>query len=150
MPVGFMVQDDDDPDRPGMTKIEVEKRVEDWLLRLRNLYATVTGWAEQHGWSVDTSQSIELHEDLMRRFEVPPTRQPVLRIEDGKGRYALFKPKGLWVIGANGRVDLYTSKGVYILVDFSERFSNPNWMIVPPKKRFEQAEFRPEQLADLV
>jgi len=36
-----------------------------------------------------------------------------------------FQPKGLWVIGANGRVDLITKAAAPILVDQSEPLSRP-------------------------
>ena len=151
MPVGFMVREEEtDPAFPSLTKADVERRVEDWLQRLERLYRGIAQWADERGWSVDRAQTVEIHEELMRRFAVPARRQPVLRIEDGHSGYALFKPKGLWVIGANGRVDLFTSRGVYILVDFADHFAEPNWMIISPNQTFAQTPFRPELLVDYI
>ena len=84
MPVGFMVREEEtDPAFPSLTKADVERRVEDWLQRLERLYRGIAQWADERGWSVDRAQTVEIHEELMRRFAVPARRQPVLRIEDG-------------------------------------------------------------------
>ncbi|NJO53957.1 MAG: hypothetical protein HC829_03150 [Bacteroidales bacterium] len=92
-----------------VTKELVEKRVQDWKIRLHALFQAVRTWALANGWRVDDSGTVGMHEELMQTFDVPATEQPTLRLDGDRG-YALFKPKGLWVIGANGRIDLYTSR----------------------------------------
>ena len=85
----------------------------------------------------------------MQKFGVPATKQPTLRL-DGDHRYALFKPTGLWVIGANGRLDLYTSKGTFIIVDLAERGAAPRWTIFRASKKRDGDLFTPGMVANLV
>jgi hypothetical protein len=106
-------------------------------------------WAVTNGWRVYDSGTVGMHEELMQKFDVPATRQPTLRLEGDDG-YVLFKPKGLWVIGANGRIDLYTSKGTFIIVDLAERGQAPKWTIFRATQKPDGELFTPEMLASLV
>lgn len=133
----------------SLTRERVEERVADWQARLAGLFGQVGVWAKGAGWRVDDSTTIPLHEELMQKFGVPATQQPMLRVENEQG-YALFKPKGLWVIGANGRIDLYTSKGSFIIVDLAEYRGSPKWTIFRATHRREGDPFKPELLGDLV
>ena len=132
-----------------ITKEQVEERVRDWKNHLRDLFEEVGVWAIQHGWRVDHSRTVAMHEELMERFDVPATEQPTLRL-DNEHQYALFKPKGLWVIGANGRIDLYTSKGAFIILDLAERGAPPRWTIFRTSQNRDGEAFTPEMLANLV
>ena len=85
----------------------------------------------------------------MQKFGVLATEQPTLRL-DGEDGYALFKPKGLWVIGANGRIDLYTSKGTFIIVDLAERGAAPRWTIFRASQKPDGDAFKPEMITTLV
>jgi hypothetical protein len=132
-----------------VTKELVEERVRDWKNRLRAFFQEVRAWAIEKGWQVDDSGAVGMHEELMQKFDVPATRQPTLRL-DGEHGYALFKPRGPWVIGANGRIDLYTSKGTFIIVDLAERGSAPRWTIFRASQNRDGDLFRPEMIANLV
>ena len=131
-----------------VTKEFVEERVRDWKNRLGKLFGDVQRWATKEGWQVDGSGNVRLHEELMRQFDVPSTDQPTLRL-DRAGAYALFKPKGPWVIGANGRIDLYTSKGVFIIVDLAEYGSASQWTIFRTSQKREGETFTPEMISAL-
>ncbi len=131
------------------TKELVEERVQDWKDRLYALFQEVRAWAVENGWRVDDSGTVGMHEELMQRFGVPATKQPTLRLDGDQG-YALFKPKGLWVIGANGRIDLYTSKGTFIIVDLAERGAVPRWTIFRASQKRDGDLFAPEMIANLV
>jgi hypothetical protein len=133
----------------SVTKEDVEKRVQDWKTRLSDLFRRVSDWARENGWQVNDSGEVSLHEDLMQRFNLPATGQPTLRL-DGERGYALFKPKGLWVIGANGRIDLYTSRGTFIIVDLAERGTAPRWTIFRTNSKPEGEPFSPELLTNLI
>jgi hypothetical protein len=132
-----------------VNKEAVEESVQDWKNRLQALFQEVRAWALKNGWRVDDSGEVSMHEELMQKFNVPATRQPTLRL-DGERGYALFKPKGLWVIGANGRIDLYTSKGTFIIVDLAERDTSPRWTIFRASQNHEGDLFSPEMIANLV
>lgn len=133
----------------SVTKELVEERVQDWKDRLHTLFQDVRAWAVENGWRVDDSGTVGMHEELMRRFGVPATEQPTLRLDGDRG-YALFKPKGLRVIGANGRIDLYTSKGTFIIVDLAERGAAPRWTIFRASQKREGDRLKPGIIANLV
>jgi hypothetical protein len=132
-----------------VTKERVEERVQDWKDRLHALFREVRAWAVENSWRVDDSGTVRMDEELMQQFGVPATRQPTLRL-DRDHSYALFKPKGLWVIGANGRIDLYTSKGTFIIVDLAESGTAPRWTIFRTSQKRDGDLFRPEMIANLV
>ena len=132
-----------------VTKELVEQGVKDWKNRLHALFGQVSAWAQKNGWRVDDSGEVSMHEELMQKFNVPATGQPTLRLDGDRG-YALFKPKGLWVIGANGRIDLYTSKGTFIILDLAERGAAPRWTIFRASQEREGDLFSPEMIANLV
>lgn len=132
-----------------VTREHVEERVQDWKNRLRDLFREVGDWARENGWKVDDSGEVSMHEELMQKFNLAATRQPTLRL-DGERGYALFKPKGLWVIGANGRIDLYTSKGAFIIVDLAERGDAPRWTIFRTSSKREGEPFSTGILANLI
>lgn len=133
-----------------ITKEEVEHRIDDWLIRLRHLFEETRRWALENGWLIEDSSNSLMDEELMRRFKVSPQHQPTLRLNRKEGGYALFKPKGLWVVGANGRVDLYTSKGVFILVDQAGRYEAPRWTLFRMPERRGGVPFTPDLLLSLV
>jgi hypothetical protein len=132
-----------------VTKELVQNRVQDWKNRLLDLFQEVHDWAVENGWRVDDSGTAEMHEELMQKFDVPAAKQPILRL-DREHSYALFIPRGLWVIGANGRVDLYTSKGTFIVVDLAERGNAPRWTIFRHSQNRDGDLFTPAMIADLV
>lgn len=146
-----MTDEDDETTNPndGITAQAVQNRIDDWLLRLRNLLDQTKRWAEINHWQVEAAESIVMDEELMRRVHLRPHRQPVLRLRGPNAKYAMFKPKGLWVIGANGRVDLYTSKGAFILVDRAEAYSPPQWTVFRPADNKEGKPYTPDLLNEL-
>jgi hypothetical protein len=133
----------------SVTKELVEERVKDWIDRLHALFRDVRAWAIENGWRVNDSGTVGMHEELMHKFGVPATKQPTLRLDRDHG-YALFKPKGLWVIGANGRIDLHTSKGTFIIVDLAERGAVPRWTIFRASQKRDGDPFTPGMIANLV
>jgi hypothetical protein len=134
---------------PGITREHVEARVNEWKQRLHGLFFDIGVWARARGWRVDDSAQCPMHEQLMQQFDIPPTDQPILRL-DGEHGYALFKPKALWVIGANGRVDLFTSRGAFTIVDLAEAGEAPRWTVYGRNKSPNGARFSPALIDSLV
>ena len=132
-----------------ITKEQVQERVQDWKKRLHALFDEISDWAKANGWQVDGDGTVRMHEELMQKLDVPATEQPTLRL-DRQHSYALFKPKGLWVIGANGRIDLYTSKGTFIIVDLAEQGTDPRWTIFRASQKRDGDHFEPKMVSDLV
>ncbi|MCC5978427.1 MAG: hypothetical protein JJU21_10225 [Salinarimonas sp.] len=139
----------DDTPAPGVTREHIECRVDEWRQRLHDLFSDVEIWARARGWRVDDSGRVPMHEQLMRQFDMPATDQPILRLE-GEHGYALFKPKALWVIGANGRVDLFTSRGAFNIVDLAEAGEAPRWTVFGGNKSPNGASFSPTLLESLI
>jgi hypothetical protein len=107
----------------------VVRRVDDWVDRINALYDLISSWLP-HGWTTDRTSTVRMHEELMRQHDVPARDLPVLRLTCG-ARTALIEPRGLWIIGANGRLDLFTDSRHYIIVDAAENLWPPQWEIAP-------------------
>jgi hypothetical protein len=90
-----------------------------------------------------------MREEMMERFGVAERKQPTLSVRSPTGGEIWIKPKGLWVIGANGRVDIYSRKGAFTLVDVADTFQMPQWVLHRIGKTDGQP-FNPQQLADMV
>jgi hypothetical protein len=71
-----------------------------------------------------------MHEQLMQKFNVPARDLPVLELSSGQ-RSARLEPRGLWIIGANGRLDLFAGPDHYMIVDTAENLRPPQWQIAP-------------------
>jgi hypothetical protein len=130
------------------TKEEAEELVEDWQHRLRTLFAEITAWAKANDWQVRDSGTVSMHDELMQKLGMAAIEQPTLRL-DREDRYALFRPKALWVIGANGRIDFYTSRNVFVIVDRAEPRAAPNWTIFRATTKLGGDRFQPEMIDHL-
>ena len=104
----------------------VVRRVDDWEARVTRLYATVTEWLPQ-GWTAHTGAPVRMHEELMRELDVAAREIPTLLLADGSGKHAVLEPRGLWIIGANGRVDMNCGPRHYLIVDIADNFEPPQW-----------------------
>ena len=136
-------------DGEQVTREHVQARVENWQSRIREFYSLIRAWAEKNDWKVNDSGRVEMLEELMQEYEIPPAEQPVLRLDRG-AQFALFFPKGLWVIGANGRIDLITPKGSFIIVDLANQFAEPKWMIFRTEPNSKGKPFSPDMIESLM
>ena len=76
-----------------------------------------------------------MHEGLMKQFEIPMREIPTAGVfKDGILKIAI-KPFGLWVLGANGRIDLLTGNGNFVLIDHADTFKIPEWKIYKENNR---------------
>ena len=112
----------------AITRDHVLKRLDDWDDRLNGLYRLVETWLPK-GWSVVRKTEVHIDEEMMRRFGVAPRRVPGLELKSDDERGASMEPRALWVIGVNGRVDLYSGSKHHIIVDRSTVFESPDWRI---------------------
>jgi hypothetical protein len=118
----------------NVTKETIVRRVEDWTTRVRSLYDTVAGWLPNE-YSSARDRVIGAQEELMSKFNVEAWKLPLLDIIKGGEIVMTFVPRGLFIIGANGRIDIQRPKQIYILVDRSERFQPSRWMVAPINER---------------
>ena len=112
----------------------IRRRVDDWEERLNGLFAAIGGWLPD-GWEARQGAPVVMHEELMRRFGVAAKRMPTLELGDRAGHVARLVPRGLWIIGSNGRVDLKRDGHRYLVVDMAENFEAPDWQAAPADQR---------------
>ncbi len=112
-----------------VTQEHVQARVDDWIRRVQHLYAEIKDWVKAiDGLQFEERQNATMYEELMQRFGIDPQPMPTLDLYEGGDLIARVKPIGLWIIGANGRVDLMLRHGGIQLVDESEQFQNAKWV----------------------
>lgn len=112
-----------------VTKKEIQKRIDDWKKRISSLYDMIAEWAASEGkYRCERRPGIQMYEELMQKLAVRPEVLELLDMYRGKDLVATVKPIGLWIIGANGRLDILTRNGATILVDKAENFHKPRWV----------------------
>ncbi len=111
----------------------VRARVEDWRTRIDGLYRQIAEWFPHLCVSLDDTTVMD--ETVMRVYGVPPMRLPILRLSDTDGEVAVLIPRGLWIIGVNGRLDLSARNGRFLILDRSGLFEKPHWTIAPALDR---------------
>ena len=104
----------------------IRRRVDDWEERLNGLFAAIGGWLPD-GWEARQGAPIVMHEPLMRKFGVAEKRIPTLELRDGAGHAARLVPRGLWIVGSNGLVDMKRDRRRYLMVDRADNFAAPEW-----------------------
>ena len=57
-----------------------------------------------------------------------------------------LKPRALWIIGNNGRVDVKRDGRRYLIVDAAENFEEPDWRAVPAERRCNREAVTPDWL----
>lgn len=117
-----------------LSKTGVKRRVDDWVKRIRDLFEHLEAWLPA-GYSVGQSRTVPMHEELMVKFGVPATTLPVLDILKDSEAVASIEPRGLWIIGTNGRLDLHSRRGHFIIVDTAPSFAAPQWKVASLQKR---------------
>lgn len=134
-----------------ISKPYIESRVNDWMKRVGDLYALVkASFADSQEIECRSARHIMMHEELMQKFGVAPKRVPILDIYKDKTLIASFKPVGLWVLGANGRVDILTKSGAFILADVAEKGNGSEWKVFAPDNRRKGAVFDSDFISGLV
>jgi hypothetical protein len=124
----------------------VVRRIDDWVSRIDALYRNIAGWLPT-GWVADRKGAVRMSAELMQKFHVPARELAVLRLSyDGKPS-AHIEPRGLWIIGANGRLDLFSRSGHYVIIDAAENFQEPDWHIAPLSDRRNRQPLNRETLA---
>ena len=123
--------------KKGMTKRLVEQRVRDWRRRLRELFTQIEGWTRHMRGpaSVGRGTVQQRNEQMMREFGVAPRQLPTLTIECDDHRVE-FIASCLWILGANGRVDVSVDGAPYALFDMGRQDGGPSdWQLMNPDPR---------------
>jgi hypothetical protein len=140
----------------GVTRDEVLERLRDWRDRVHGLYDQIQEALESTSFKCNREGKYTSAEELPQRVGVPRSEQPqidILRIVRPDGtNAAVLQPRGLWIIGANGRIDLRiipaTGAGeTYMVVDQSPPFTRPaQWVRMPIGSPFDREPFDPHWL----
>lgn len=142
---------------PGSVSRErVLQRLRDWRDRVHKLYDEIERVLQGTSFRLNREGKHISAEELPQRVGVPESEQPkidILRVvrSDGTNAAVLY-PRGLWIIGANGRIDLRITPSVggsetYMLVDLSEPLAGrAQWFRMPIGSPFEREPFDPRWL----
>ena len=115
---------------------DIEKRIVDWKARISGLYDRIERWLPP-GFAADRVGTVPMREKLMGRYDVPDTVLPILNVSKNGRGIAKVVPGGLWIIGANGRLDLHVGEDHYLIVDRAENFHPADWTMAPARARRE-------------
>ena len=128
----------------------VMERVEEWAHRVEALYAEIAKWTSHINgiWPVQ-NRTVEMSEELMQKFAVPDRELPVLDIVRDKEPVISFIPRGLWIIGANGRIDIITRTETRALIDVGKA-GRTDWRLVDTSDRRQTRAFDETVLIELV
>lgn len=122
-------------------RARVLNRVADWEERLATFFSQIAAWiVERPSLSVDQTRSVTMSEELMRNYAVPDRELPILDVLENGEAAASFVPRALWIIGADGRVDLITRSGTDILV-YDAEGSPPGWKLADRNRRTQLSNF---------
>ncbi|MBM2816176.1 MAG: hypothetical protein HW421_2938 [Ignavibacteria bacterium] len=113
----------------------VEERVRDWKKRVSDLYSIIEEWLRNSEYSLKYGPKLIMYEGLMSQFNVHSTEVETADIYKNNKIVLTIQPKGLWVIGANGRVDILSTEGNHLLLDVSEQFETPHWKLFNGNKK---------------
>jgi hypothetical protein len=75
-----------------------------------------------------------MSEEMMQKFAVTDREISVLDVLDGDQVIASFVPRGLWLIGSWGRIDIITRDRTHILLALRDE-GNLQWRLVSPESR---------------
>lgn len=137
-----------------ITQDYIITRLKDWKNRLDKLFADVEQWCndlpeDQHK-EILRGSMLQGEEELMEKFDVQPGMVPTIAVLYGRNRVS-FVPAALWVIAANGRVNVTTNEDQYILVDLGGKEGSPSeWIIADPTNRSVRYPFNKETFWNLV
>lgn len=124
-----------------MTKRRVQARLRDWERRIDALFAQIEDWTKHMRDRLSVSKGVrqQRNEQMMREFGVAPRKLPTLTVH-GLRRTIELVPSCLWIIGANGRVDVSVvdpsvkdtkSASYYTLFDMGGEGEQPSdWQLV--------------------
>ncbi len=128
----------------------VIEEVDDWLHRVEHLYSDVREWlGDIEDLRFEQVRTVTMSEEMMQEFAVTDRDLAVLDILRDDQVVASFVPRGLWLIGAWGRIDVITRDRTWILVAIQqpEKFE---WQLVSPENRERMRAFDKSTLLELM
>jgi hypothetical protein len=144
----------------GVDRERALARLRNWRDRVHHLYDEIQD-ALGPAYAYDRSGRHRSQESVVQAAGLSPDEVPaidILRIEKPSGALrAIIQPRHLWMIGANGRLDLFiipqTNLGrrQFLLIDVSRPMTeNADWRLVSPAERLEHPPFNVERLREML
>ena len=139
----------DDVTSESVDAQHIQRRVDDWEERVNCLYATIRDWLPD-GWDTRRVGFVVMREEIMREFGVAAKKIPMLELFNQTGDKVKLEPRGLWIIGGNGRIDMKRYGQHYFIVDFAENFEQPDWRVIHAEHRSEHENVTQEWLTRIL
>ncbi|MCI4625607.1 MAG: hypothetical protein L3V56_06565 [Candidatus Magnetoovum sp. WYHC-5] len=134
-------------------KAAIEKKIDEWIDRLNMLYQQVEEWLRDIPnlkVEVERINVLQREEKMMKDYNIKPRYIQNLKIKTEKD-YIAFYPVALWVLGADGRVDVDTKDRHLILLDVRQKGrTNSDWKITGVKDQKILVPFNKDFLLDLL
>jgi Holliday junction resolvase-like predicted endonuclease len=128
----------------------VVEEVEDWLYRVEHLYSEIREWlGDNNDLSFEQTRTVTMSEEMMQEFAVTDRELSVLDVLRGDQVVASFVPRGLWLIGAWGRIDVITRDSTSILVAI-KNLDTFEWQLTSRDDRQRSRYFDKSALLDLI
>lgn len=118
----------------------VARRADDWEARINRLYGNISAWLPE-GWEARCGTPVHWQAPFMCRFGIPARKLPTLELCDQTGHVAQLWPDGLWILDANGLVNLDIGAKRYRLHDCADNFAPADWWVNEPLPREPEAEW---------
>jgi hypothetical protein len=115
----------------------IEARLRDWEHRIADLYALVGAWLPA-GWTAVSNRTTRMLEQPMREVGAPPRYLPVLDLLENGKVVTTIEPRGLWIVGMNGRLDLRRGVSRFLIADMADNFEAPRWKLSSMTDRLRQ------------
>ncbi len=127
----------------------VVDEVENWVQRIERLYEQVREWIGDKGdLRLERTRTVTMSEEMMQKFAVTDRELPILDVLRGDQVVISFVPRGLWLIGAWGRIDIITKERTWILVAI-KKDNEFEWQLVSPEDRRQTRPFEKALLVEL-
>jgi hypothetical protein len=127
----------------------VVDEVEDWVRRIERLYAQVREWiGDKDDLRLEQTRTVTMSEEMMQKFAVTDRELPILDVLRGDQVVTSFVPRGLWLIGAWGRIDIITKERTWILIA-PKKDNEFEWRLVSSENRRQTRPFEKALLVEL-
>jgi hypothetical protein len=124
--------------------------VDDWLHRVERLYSDVREWLDDSkDLRFEQTRTVTMSEEMMQEFAVTDRELSVLDVLRNDQVVASFVPRGLWLIGAWGRIDVITRDRTWILVAI-KNLEKLEWQLASPDDRRRMRSFGKSTLLEMI